>query len=113
MAEILRYVIVDANDVEDDHEYERLDLAREGVPDEGGPWAIVERVYTYDDSSLVWTSTGADTWPPGPRKPDAVCHYCEEPVQPIVGGDDEGQALATIADNDPWCPVSGGGHLVD
>lgn len=63
MSEIRKYVIVDANDNSDDAEYDTLQEAIEAcVTDE--PLAVVERVYTYDDSELVWTSTGDNVWPP-------------------------------------------------
>lgn len=64
MAEITRYVLVDRNDREGDHEYEQYD---EAVQAAGDDHAVIARTYTYDDSELVWTPNGADTWPPKGR----------------------------------------------
>lgn len=67
MASIERYVLVDRNGYEKDHEYESFDEARH---DAGDDHAVIERVYEYDDSSLVWTPDGSGTWPSpgGPRR---------------------------------------------
>lgn len=61
MAEITRYVLVDRDDNEGEYEYERYD---EAVAAAGADHAVVERHYVYDDSELVWTPNGADSWPP-------------------------------------------------
>lgn len=61
MSEILRYVVVDSCGNEEDWERETLQDAIEAG---SGDFAVIERVYTYDDSSLVWTSDGSNTWPP-------------------------------------------------
>lgn len=63
MAEIRRYVIVNIDGTEDDYEYED---ANEAIEKAGkrGLTAVVARVYTFDDSELVWTSTGDSVWPP-------------------------------------------------
>lgn len=62
MSQISRYVLSDWNGVERDYEYDNyadaeLDAARERC-------AVVERLYTYTDSELLWTPNGEDTWPP-------------------------------------------------
>lgn len=62
MSEILRYVLVDESDNEQDYEYEKFDEAVEAA---GSEMAVVQRTYTYDDSELVWTPNGKSTWPPG------------------------------------------------
>lgn len=67
MATISRYVIVNDQDHEEDYEYEDFDKAKEDAEtreEKGERLAIVERTYEYSDSELVWTSTGADRWPP-------------------------------------------------
>jgi hypothetical protein len=61
-AEICRYVLVDKSDVEQDYEYTRYDEAVEAA--EKQDCAVIERKYTYDDSELVWTPDGSNTWPP-------------------------------------------------
>ncbi len=63
MASITRYVVVDAQGNEADWEHDTITEAMDSVSD-GQPYAVIERVYEYDDSSLVYTSTGDDTWPP-------------------------------------------------
>ena len=64
---ILRYVLVDKDNYEGDHEYTDIDEARTDAEDraerEGTPWAVVERVYTYEDSNLVYTTNQSDVWP--------------------------------------------------
>ena len=67
MAEILRYVVVNEDDTEDDFEHENLAEAIEAASGRE-PCAVVMRTYAYDDSELVWTSTGAETWPPDSEK---------------------------------------------
>ena len=62
MAQILTYVLVDEDGREDEYEYDSLHEAKMAVQP-GTPTAIIERVYEYDDSSLVWTPNGEDTWP--------------------------------------------------
>lgn len=62
MSTISRYVVVDTDDTEGDREYVTLDEAIEWARPLGA--AVIERVYAYDDSSLVWTPDGSDTWPP-------------------------------------------------
>lgn len=63
MSEILKFVIVDENDVESDFEYNRVQDAIDEATRRGGRLAVVQRTYTYDDSELVWTSDGSDVWP--------------------------------------------------
>lgn len=62
-AEITRYVLVDESDVEGDYEYDTKNEAI-GVAVARGHHAVIERTYVYDDSTLVWTPDGSDTWPP-------------------------------------------------
>lgn len=64
MAEITRYVLVDRNDHEQDHEYDHY---QEAVDAAGAQFAVVERHYEYTDSALVWTPNGKDYWPPTRR----------------------------------------------
>lgn len=59
--DISRYVLIDRNDQEQDYEYEQYD---EAVQAAGHDYAVIERHYVYDDSELVWTPNGRDTWPP-------------------------------------------------
>ena len=61
MAEILRYVVVDDSGVEGDWEYDKHD---EAVSAAGSESAVIQRTYIYDDSELVWTPDGSQTWPP-------------------------------------------------
>jgi hypothetical protein len=61
MSEITRYVLVDLDDNEGDYEFDSLREAQDAADSDH---AIVERTYVYDDSSLVWTPNGDDTWPP-------------------------------------------------
>lgn len=63
MSEIRRYVLVGADNVEDDYEYESYQEAYESARRRN--MAVIARVYVYDDSELVWTPDGSDTWPPG------------------------------------------------
>lgn len=65
MAEILRYVLVDKDNNEGHNEYEDMSMAIEAADDDH---AVVERTYTYDDSELVWTPDGSNTWPPKKRR---------------------------------------------
>lgn len=62
MSEIRRYVLVDEDDNEQDHEYDRYEDAEREATMQG--FAIVARTYEYADSELVWTPDGSDTWPP-------------------------------------------------
>lgn len=63
MANIERYVIVDENDQEDDYTYNTFAEAHAAAATRGR-CAIIARIYEYTDTELVWTSTGADVWPP-------------------------------------------------
>ena len=45
-------------------EYETMEPARVLAAHHGGPAAIICRIYAFDDSDLVWTSTGDTVWPP-------------------------------------------------
>ena len=64
MATIERYVIANEQGIEEDYEYDTYQDALDATLSSSEPVAIIERVYTYDDSSLVWTSNGEDFWPP-------------------------------------------------
>jgi hypothetical protein len=73
MSEITRYVLIDDEGRENNgYEYDLFAEARDEAirlgasPYSGSArgYAVEERVYTFDDSSLVWTPNGADTWPP-------------------------------------------------
>lgn len=65
MSTITRYVLVGPDDIEADYEYTSCDDARQAArPDQ----AILERTYTYDDSELVETPCGCQTWP---------CRHCK------------------------------------
>lgn len=59
-ASILRYILVDSQDQEGDHEYDSYD---EAVAAAGTTHAVIERSYTHDDSALVWTPNGGNRWP--------------------------------------------------
>lgn len=60
--ELLRYVIVDAEENEEDWEYDRFEQAKNVARRRGH--AVVVRTYEYTDTALVWTPNGSDTWPP-------------------------------------------------
>jgi phage I-like protein len=59
---IIRYVIVNDDGREHDYEHETLEAAIDVATCKGS--AVVARTYTFDDSELVWTPDGSDTWPP-------------------------------------------------
>ena len=59
-----RYVLVDRNDIEQDHEYPDCDEAIADARKHAGQFAIIERQYEYSDSELIWTPDGSDSWPP-------------------------------------------------
>ena len=66
MSHISRYVLCDKTGEEGDYEYDscaeaELDAARWGC-------AVVERLYSYTDSELLWTPNGEDTWPPADER---------------------------------------------
>jgi hypothetical protein len=63
--EILKFVLVDRNDQEEDYEYTDRD---EAIKAAGTDHAVIMRTYVYDDSELIWTPNGKDTWPPKRRK---------------------------------------------
>ena len=60
--EINKYVKVNPDGSEEDFEYDTMD---EAVDSSDGTQAVIERTYTFDDSELVWTPNGEDTWPMG------------------------------------------------
>ncbi len=62
MTTINRYVLVDRDDNEGDHEYERYDEAEDQAAQLGH--AVMNRSYVYEDAELVFTPDGGDTWPP-------------------------------------------------
>lgn len=65
MSQLSRYVLCNKEGVELDYEYDNY----ADVELDAGRWqcAVVERLYTYTDSELIWTPNGADTWPPQSR----------------------------------------------
>jgi hypothetical protein len=69
MSTICRYVLVDRNDQEEDHEYDSYPEAENEAKGRGNTHAVIERTYRYDDSELVWTPDGSDQWPPKPKRP--------------------------------------------
>lgn len=82
MADICKYVIVDAQDVSEDYEYDTLAEAEETAAKRDEPVAIIERTYTFEDSELVWTSTGHDVWPP-PKT--GTCRHCGGDIEFDIG----------------------------
>jgi len=64
MTEILRYVLIGPDNVEEDYEYATLAEAKSDATQRKGPTAIIMRTYVYDDSELVWTPDGSAIWPP-------------------------------------------------
>ena len=62
MSEIRRYVLVDQNDVEEDYEYDNYQEAYHNANKRN--MAVIARIYVYEDSELVCTPDGSDTWPP-------------------------------------------------
>jgi len=58
-----RWVLVDIDGIEEEHEYELYDEAEAEASRRH--MAVVERHYTFDDSELVWTPDGGSRWPPG------------------------------------------------
>lgn len=92
MAHISKYVLVDRDDNEGEHEYDSYDEAVKLAEDRN--CAVIERQYVYDDSSLVWTPDGSTTWPPSKVKvKDAyeggVCPDCGEPISENATPGDE------------------------
>lgn len=61
MSEILKYTLVDENDVEADYEF---DSYQEAVNAAGNTDAVICRTYTFHDSELVYTPDGSGVWPP-------------------------------------------------
>lgn len=61
MSTITKYVLVDQYGADFDHEYDTLD---EAVKLAGKNHAVIARTYVFDDSELVWTPDGSNTWPP-------------------------------------------------
>lgn len=83
MADILRFVLVDENDVVGDHEYASYAEAEADARKQGK--AVLQRRYTYEDEELVWTPNGSSTWPP------AACGACgRKAMREVVRGDREG-----------------------
>ena len=62
MSEITRYVLVGRDNTEGSFEYTNFDEAVRAAKANGS--AVIERVYTYQDSGLVWTPDGSGVWPP-------------------------------------------------
>lgn len=82
MSRIDRYVLVDENDQSEDFEYDTLDEARAAASKRDEPMAVMARIYLYDDSELVWTSTGDTVWPPQPE--DETMSESDEKTYRIV-----------------------------
>lgn len=61
--QILRYVLVDLDNHELPYEYDSYDEAVTAATIAAGDYAVVERVYEYDDSQLLWTPDGLGVWP--------------------------------------------------
>lgn len=59
--EILRFVLVDSDNNEDNYEYTDREQAERDAAKESK--AVIMRTYVYDDSELVWTPNGNDVWP--------------------------------------------------
>lgn len=68
MAEIRRYVLVGRDDVEHDKDYDRADLAIDEAK-RLGETAVLCRIYSYEDTELVWAPDGGETWPPDGGRP--------------------------------------------
>jgi hypothetical protein len=70
---IYRYVLVDEDNNEGEYEYATLgeakDVAIRGERATGVKHAVVERVYTFEESELVWTPDGLISWPPRKLQP--------------------------------------------
>jgi hypothetical protein len=66
--DITTYVLVNTDDEYVGEEMDTLDEARNAASQEDEPHAIVEITYTFEDSALVWTPDGSDTWPPRQRR---------------------------------------------
>lgn len=62
MSEIRKYVLVGRDNAEDDYEYDVYQDAYQAASRRN--MAVIARIYAYDDSELVWTPDGSDTWPP-------------------------------------------------
>jgi hypothetical protein len=63
MSEIRKYVLVNANDQEENHEYNLLHDAVEDAKRRHVPMAVIARTYVFDDSEMVWNTEGSDVWP--------------------------------------------------
>lgn len=61
---ILRYVIVNADNVDTYPQYDTYSKALTEALTRGSPVAIMEHHYVCQDSKLVWTSDGSNRWPP-------------------------------------------------
>jgi len=59
---IERYVLVDQDDREEDYEFDYFQDAKTEAARIGK--AVAVRTYVYEDSELIWTPDGSDTWPP-------------------------------------------------
>ncbi len=69
MSEIRRYVLVDADDNEQDYEFANYQDAYASAQKQN--MAIIARTYEYSDSELVWTPTGSNEWPdPALKQPE-------------------------------------------
>jgi hypothetical protein len=67
---IYKFILSDVNDQYSGGPYNNYDEAlkvAEDVAATGTPVAIIELIYEYSDSSLVWTYNGSNNWPPKKR----------------------------------------------
>lgn len=62
---ISRYVLVDEDDMEGDKEYSDYREIEKLAIERG--CAIIERIYVYEDSNLIFTPDGEFSWPPKER----------------------------------------------
>lgn len=75
MAEIERYVLVNGDDVSEGFEYGTASEAIAEASKRDEPMAVMARTYVYDDSEVVWTSTGDNTWPPEDDKTYQIVRF--------------------------------------
>lgn len=62
--DIHTYVMVNLADEYVGHEMTTFDEAKNAASQEDEPVAVVELTYVVDDTDLVWTPNGEQTWPP-------------------------------------------------
>lgn len=64
---IIRYVLVDTDDNEQDYEYDEHEYDEAEAEAYRTGCAVIARVFEYEDSELVWTPNGSNIWPPKKR----------------------------------------------